>query len=121
MRPPVLPLWLWVLIGIESALVAFTLAASLVFVSIAGLWGAYPYPFVAWPVYLWYEGGDPATRLWLIVSAGLVMALALTCAGGVVYRRFQVRGECPLFGSTKWADAEDRERGGFRETRDLRR
>jgi hypothetical protein len=111
-----LPLWLWVLIGVEAALAVFTVAASLVFVSLAGLWGAYPYPFVAWPVYLWYEGGDPATRLWLIVSAGLVIALALTCAGGFVYRRYQTRGECPLYGTTEWASRAERERGGFRET-----
>jgi hypothetical protein len=85
-----------------------------VFVSIAGLWGAYPYPFVAWPVYLWYEGDDPSTRLWLIVSAGLVIALALTCAAGFFYRRYQARTDRPLYGTTEWASRAERERGGFR-------
>lgn len=67
-------------------LAIFTVLASLIFLSLTGLIGAFPHPFWQWWLYLYEYGGNPVVRAWLLVSGIPAALLPLLFGAGIFFR-----------------------------------
>jgi type IV secretion system protein VirD4 len=88
-----MPIWVRIVIAGTVSGCAFVVAASALFLTGAGLWGAYGSPFpLAWPEYLIYARGNPIAAQWLLASAVPATALPLAVLIIVGWRWRHVRG-----------------------------
>lgn len=87
--------------GLILVLVAWTMVASLVFLTGTGLLHDFPHPFWQWWLYALNFNGNPRVALWLKIGAGAGIVPPLVMVIGLVYRGRQVVGprlRRPLFG-----------------------
>jgi type IV secretory pathway TraG/TraD family ATPase VirD4 len=117
------PLWALVASAFIVGLTIFTILSSLLFLILTGLYRVFPHPYTAWWWYFWYYRSDDTTIRLLAISGIPVLILELVAGGiaaiGIWSARHSSRRR-PLYGTTRWASREDRERGGFRGTKGLR-
>ena len=87
--------------GLALLVAAWTVGASLVFLTGTGLLQDFPHPFWQWWLYALNFDGNPRVALWLRIGAGIGAIPPLVMVAAIIYRGRQVVGprlRRPLFG-----------------------
>ena len=80
-------LTLRIIFGLLLAAMAWTVAASLVFLLGTGLIGAFSYPFFQWWSYFFLLRSDPVVAQWLGIGAGAGLVVLVLMGAGLLFRR----------------------------------
>ena len=99
------------------AVVLWMLAASYLFLKMAGLWDLTDHPWWGWWTYINSDYHDFWTRLYLIVSAIVPTMVLIAIAAAVV--RLRQKPARSMFGDSKWASDEEMRAGGIGQSKTL--